>query len=318
MPYSKARPLKICIIDMNDGHANQAMRCLRLLVERFVGTVHSKNPGLPFFLSHVSPRDLGHEPPRDADLYLSTGGPGSPFDGDGAAWLEDYYRFLNELSDTAAAHPQAAPSLFVICYSFELTVRHFGIAKVAPRGSTKFGVMPIYTTEAGRHHPMTMAFHDRLFAFEHRNWEVIDLDERALKARGGHLLARESRDGHSKGRALLAFDFGPGIEGVQFHPEADRPGVVAWIRKVEHAEAFQRAYGETTFKAMLRTLDNPGRLARTFDIFIPGWMARRFNAIAQNRGWNKLDMPQDHATHHPAASSEQHAAFGSPQSAASK
>jgi homoserine O-succinyltransferase len=283
---------------MNDGHANQAMRCLRSIIDRFVGMVHAKNPGLPFFLSHVSPRDLGHEPPRDADLYISTGGPGSPFDGDGTVWLQEYYRFLDDLTQTAAAFPEKAPSLFVICYSFELAVRHFALAKVSPRASTKFGVMPIYTTEPGRRHPLTHAFHDRLFAFEHRNWEVIDVDEKKLLARGGQVLARESRDGHSKGKAILAFDFGPGIEGVQFHPEADKAGVVSWIRKVEHAEAFQRAYGETTFKAMLRTLENPTRIARTFEWFIPGWMVRRFNLIAEDRHWNKLDAPTETSSSH--------------------
>jgi homoserine O-succinyltransferase/O-acetyltransferase len=306
MPH-RQRPLKICLIDMNDGHANQAMRCLRSIIERFVGMVYAKNPGLPFFLSHISPRDLGHEPPRDADLYLSTGGPGSPFDGDGAPWLEDYYRFLDDLTRTAAAFPNKAPSLFGVCYSFELLVRHFGVAKLAPRPTTKFGVMPIYTTEAGRHHPLTQAFQDRLFAFEHRNWEVIDLDEKKLLSLGGHVLARESRDGHSKGKALLAFDFGPGIEGVQFHPEADRAGVVSWIRKVEHAEAFQRAYGEATFKAMLRTLDNPGRIARTFDTFVPGWMIRRFNIIADDRGWNKVDTLPDPVSSHTAHPHQHHA-----------
>lgn len=294
MPSTKGpRPLKICIIDMNNGHPNQAMRCMRLLVDRFVGLVRARNPGLPFSLSHVSPRDLGHELPRDADLYISSGGPGSPYEGDDQPWFRSYMRFLHDLSETAAAHPDKSPSLFVVCYSFQLAVRFFGLGRVIERGGLKFGVMPIYTTEEGRSHPLTAPFGDRLFAFEHRRWQAVDLDESRLRARGGHFLAQESRDGFSKGRAILALDFGPGIEGVQFHPEADRPGILAWIRKVEHAEAFRETYGEQTFRAMLRTLDNPNRVARTFDLFIPRWMARRFNAIAESRGWNPVDMPSE-------------------------
>ena len=32
---------------------------------------------------HVSPRDKDEPPPDDCDLYISSGGPGSPYDGDG-------------------------------------------------------------------------------------------------------------------------------------------------------------------------------------------------------------------------------------------
>ena len=71
-----------------------------------------------------------------------------------------------------------------------------------PRAERKFGVMPIYTTAEGQHHPLLSAFHDRLFAFEHRNWEAIDLDEAKLRGLGGKVLARESRDGVSKGYHL--------------------------------------------------------------------------------------------------------------------
>ena len=38
----------------------------------------------------------------------------------------------------------------------------------------------------------------------------------------------------------------PGIEAVQFHPEADRPGVMNWVARPEQAAAFVEAYGEAT------------------------------------------------------------------------
>jgi hypothetical protein len=48
---------------------------------------------------------------------------------------------------------------------------------------------------------------------------------------------------------------------------------------------------------MLKTLDNPARLARTFALLIPGWMTRKFNLIAERNGWNPLPPPvQDMAT----------------------
>ena len=154
----KPRPLTICLLDMNDGYPNQAMRCIGVLLRRFEALVHAKNPGLPFCVKHVSPRDLGHLPPRDADLYLSTGGPGSPYDGDGTPWYREYCRFLDDVAETAAAIPDRAPSLFAVCYSFEIAVRHFEIAKLGRRATTKLGVMPVYVTSEGRKHPLTSAF----------------------------------------------------------------------------------------------------------------------------------------------------------------
>ena len=286
-------PFRVCLVDMNNGHVNQAMRCLRGIVASFFDRVRRENPGLVCELGEVSPRDTNNIVPDDYDLYISTGGPGSPFDGDGQAWVTDYSRFLDTVAESAICGGETQSALFAICYSFEMVVRHFKVAAIEPRSERKFGVMPIYTTPEGQTHPLLRAFGDRLFAFEHRNWEAIDLDTKKLESLGGLLLARESRDGLSKGRAILGLDVTAGIEAVQFHPEADRPGVMNWVSRPEQAAAFKAAYGEETYQAMLRTLDDPRRLARTYSLVIPGWMVRRFNMLAAFRGYNELPPPSE-------------------------
>src|SRR5262249_60878154 len=134
----------------------------------------------------------------------------------------DYGRFTEGVTDSAARGGAEQRALFAICYSFEMVVRHYGLAKIGPRAERKFGVMPVYTTNEGQKHPLLAAFGDRLFAFEHRNWEAIDLDEAKLRSLGGKLLARESRDGVSKGRALLGVDGAPGIEAGAVRPRCRR------------------------------------------------------------------------------------------------
>jgi homoserine O-succinyltransferase len=295
MPNHRLRPLRLCIVDMNNGHVNQAMRCFRGLASAFFERVRLNNPTLDCELVEVSPRDTDDAVPRDCDLYLSSGGPGSPFDGDGTSWVDDYGRFSDSVVESAIRDDEGQQALFAICYSFELVVRHFKVAHIGQRSERKFGVMPIYTTPEGQRHPLLTAFGDRLFAFEHRNWEAIDLDEARLRSLGGTLLARESRDGVSKGRALLALEVAPGIETVQFHPEADRPGVMNWVARPEQAEAFKAQYGEFTYQAMLRTLDDPRRLARTYALVIPGWLNRRFNMLAERRGYCELPPPSENA-----------------------
>lgn len=291
---SASQGVSLCVIDMNDGHPNQAMRCFRKIVHGFFDRVRAANPGLSCDMVEVSPRNTTDRIPRGHDFYIGTGGPGSPFDGDGERWFIDFSRFTDELLKDCRRTDERQKSFFAVCYTFELLVRHFGVAEVAMRQSRKFGLMPVYTTARGQQHPLLSQFADRLFAFEHRNWEAIDVNDRALSSLEGSILAIESRDGHSKGRAVLGVDFGPGVEAVQFHPEADRAGVMSWVARPEQAAAFRETYGEFTYQAMLRTLDDRTRVARTFAYVIPGFLARRFNLLAQARGLAPIELPGEH------------------------
>ena len=66
-----------------------------------------------------------------------------------------------------------------------------------------------------------------------------------------------------------------------------------WVARPEQAEAFKAQYGELTYQAMLRTLDDPRRLARTYALVIPGWLNRRFNVLAERRGYCELPPPSE-------------------------
>lgn len=282
-------PLKVCFIDMNAGVENQAMRCLQSVISRFESELRESNPTLPIDVHTVSPRDTLNEIPRDHDLYIASGGPGSPLEGLGTPWYDDFRRFTDGLIQAHDRDPGDAPSMFSICYSYELVTLHLNIADVVQRDGRKFGVMPVYTTTAGRHHPLLAPFGDRLFAFEHRNWEVVNLDEPRLNAMNGSVLARESREGRDdKGSAVLAFNISEAVETVQFHPEADLAGIFNWIDRPEQQKAFVDSYGDLTFDRMLKTIKNPERVARVHHEVIPGWMRRRFNAISAARGWDAM------------------------------
>lgn len=280
--------LRVCVIDMNNGVPNEASRCFRVLIDGFSRRVQAANPRLEVQVSRVEPRNLGEVPPADVDLYLSTGGPGAPTDGYEGPWCTSYRKFLDGLVDEQARHGDGARSALVICHSFELAVLHFGFARMQRRANTKFGVMPVYPTPAGQASALLGPFGDRFFAWEHRDWEAVDLDEAMLGALGGELWAAESRDLVSKGSGLLAFRFAPGVEGTQFHPEADKAGALAWILRPEEKEACIEAYGEVTYERMLRSIEDPERLERTFERLIPGWFVGRFNALARARGWREV------------------------------
>jgi GMP synthase-like glutamine amidotransferase len=281
---------------MNNGVANEATRCFRRLFDAFQHKVRAANPGLEINLRHVQPRNLGELPDRNTDLVLSSGGPGSPYDGYDDPWCVGFRKFIDHVVERNLAAPDTAPGMLVVCHSFEIAVTHFAVATMVPRSSRKFGVMPCYVTEEGRRSVLFASFGDRLFTWEHRNWEPVDLDEHKLRKLGGALLAKESREGRfDKGRALLGFDFARGISGTQFHPEADRPGVLAWINRPEHAADVKGAYGVDLYERMIKTLSDPTRLARTYALLIPGWLAHRFNQLAEVRGLRPIAGPEEDA-----------------------
>ncbi len=290
MPHSSAS-LRICLVDMNNGVANQATRCFRRLVDAFGARVRAKNAGVEIVFRHVQPRNLG-ELPGDEDMILSSGGPGSPHDGYDEPWCTGYRKFLDGVVEDNAKRGVSAPKLLVVCHSFELSILHFKVAEMRKRSALKFGLMPAYMTPGGERQDYLTPFGYRLFCWEHRNWEAVALDSTRLASLGGELLAKETHEGGvHKGDALLALRFAPGIDGTQFHPEADKAGVLNWIERPEHKVAVQDAYGEALYDRMVKSLNNPERLAKTFALLIPGWLTYRFNELAADRGLTPLDAP---------------------------
>jgi hypothetical protein len=277
---------------MNNGVPNEAVRCFRRLLDGFATRVRSANPRLSVLLEHVQPRNLGELPSKRSDLVLSSGGPGSPHDGWDEPWCRGYRVFLDRLLDRAAQSPERAPVAFLVCHSFEIAIQHFRLAEMTRRQDLKFAIFPAYLTEEGQQADFLQPFAERLFVWEHRRWQAVGLDAARLRHHHGAVLARESRPGQKdKGEALLALRFGPGLEGTQFHPEADRPGVLAWIHRPEHKAALRDAYGNSLLERMMKTLDDPARLARTYALLVPGWLTARFNHLAPLRGLCPIPPP---------------------------
>lgn len=286
--------LRLCLVDMNNGVANQATRCFRRLFDQFAQRVRVANPNLEINFKHVQPRNLGELPDLSHDLVLSSGGPGSPFDGYEDPWCVGYRKYIDSVVEANLTGRADAPGLFTVCHSFEIAVTHFKVAEMTKREKLKFAIFPTYVTPAGMRSYVFDRFGDRLFVWEHRSWQAVNLDEKRLRELGGELLATESRPGrnNNKGPGLLGFHFAPGVDGTQFHPEADRPGVMAWINRPEHAADVRDAYGNSLYERMIKTLSDPTRLARTYALLIPGWLAYRFNRIADARGLRPIGPPE--------------------------
>ena len=77
--------IKLAILDMNNGHPNQGMRCIRDIVSQYEGQL---------MWDEFDVRVNNEVPGLDYDIFICSGGPGSPHDGNGA-WDVKFYNLLD-------------------------------------------------------------------------------------------------------------------------------------------------------------------------------------------------------------------------------
>ncbi|NUO03144.1 MAG: GMP synthase, partial [Saprospiraceae bacterium] len=78
---------RLAILDMYEGIPNQGMRCIKEILSQFGDEVEWE---IFDVRSQAEVPDLGF------DIYISTGGPGNPCDGDGI-WDVKYYDWLESV-----------------------------------------------------------------------------------------------------------------------------------------------------------------------------------------------------------------------------
>jgi hypothetical protein len=173
MPQSREARLRVGLVDMNNGVANQATRCFRRLIDAFGARVARANPGVELVFKHLQPRNLGELPTLDEDIVLSSGGPGSPHDGWDDPWCTGYRKFLDGVIERNLKSAHESIKVFAVCHSFEIATVHFKTAEMRKRSALKFGLMPAYMTPHGERADFLTPFGYRLFCWEHRNWEAV-------------------------------------------------------------------------------------------------------------------------------------------------
>ena len=78
--------IKVAILDMNNNAPNQGLRCIKEIVETF-------NEEVDFVIFDV--RNKNEIPDTSYDIYISSGGPGSPLE-DGL-WRKPYLELMQNI-----------------------------------------------------------------------------------------------------------------------------------------------------------------------------------------------------------------------------
>lgn len=261
--------LKIAILDLYDGHANQGMRCIREIITEF-GAVQ----GISIKFDEFDVRQKLEVPGLDYDAYISSGGPGSPLDSEGSEWESRYFKWFSVLG-AHNANPMAnrKKPAFFICHSFQLICRHLNLAVVNKRKSTSFGVFPIHPIIDLNSEPVFCGLKDPFYAVDSRDYQVIQPNHKRLREIGGRILCIEKDRPHVPlERAIMGIRFNQWMMGTQFHPEADAIGMSMYLRSEEKKKTVIASHGEAKWNSMIEHLEDPDKILFTQNHVLPNFL----------------------------------------------
>lgn len=266
--------IKIAILDMYDGEPNQGMRCIIDIINRF-------NQVVTFKIFDV--RGKSELPDINKfDIYISTGGPGNPLEGDGN-WDLKYYDFIDSLTAWNKENKIKKHVLF-ICHSFQMACKHFGLAEITKRNDTSFGVMTIHKTKEGANDPVFEGLADPFYGIDSRDYQVIQPKLNIFAKKGAKIISLEKiRDHVQYERAIMAVRFSEYMVGTQFHPEADPISFVVNMKNTERREKIKKMKGKRKFRNMLEDLLDEDKIYKTNETLIPNFLRIAINDLMRTK-----------------------------------
>jgi GMP synthase-like glutamine amidotransferase len=269
--------LRIAILDLYEGVQNQGMRGIRAIVHRF-----AESNNLEVELHEFDVRLKNSVPDLAYDIYISSGGPGSPLESEGSEWEKNYFKWLDEVERWNDDATQLQKKfVFFICHSFQLVCRHWQLANVCGRKSTSFGVFPMHLLEEGKEEPVFSGMNDPFYAVDSRDFQVIEPKMNVLY-KGAKILCIEKERLHIPyERAIMAIRFSDYFIGAQFHPEADAIGMSMYLQTEEKKKTVIENHGEKKWKSMIEQLNDPDKILWTYSHILPNFLNIALNSLYQ-------------------------------------
>lgn len=274
--------LKAAVLDLNNGTPNQGMRCIR----EFLDSASALVDGLDLSYDVFDVRVNQQVPDLSYDIYISSGGPGSPFDGEDKLWEQRYFDWAHTVMDHNRKGGRPKHVLF-ICYSFQLMCRCFSVAEVTRRKSMSFGITPIHMTDEGIADSLYQGLSDPFFAADFRDWQVVQPNLDLLNELGGSVLSIEKERPHIPlERATTAIRMSPEMVGVQFHPEADVDGMLVHFKQDHRRQHVIEEHGEDKYYETLERMQHPDFLARTHATILPNFLRNAVECMVPEHSWS--------------------------------
>ncbi len=263
------KQIKIAILDLYEGVANQGMRCIREIINQWADAT-----GFNVDFDEFDVRQKLEIPDMSYDIFISSGGPGSPLDSEGSEWENKYFNWIStveEWNNSALNYPKK--QVFFICHSFQLACRYFNIATVCKRNSTAFGVFPVHMLESGKDELVFNGMRDPFYCVDSRDYQVIQPNHDVMKKMGASVLAIEKERPHVEyERAVMAIRFNENFIGTQFHPEADAVGMSMYLQTEERKKIVVETHGHEKWASMILHLNDPDKILWTYRHILPNFL----------------------------------------------
>ena len=269
--------IKIATIDLYNNERNEGMRCIKEIV------FEAKNRNNETDISYevFDTRFKDEVPGLDNDIYISSGGPGSPFEGEGTKWEKDYFNLIQMIWDYNQKNPERKKYLFFICHSFQMMGRFFKFGTVSQRHSKSFGVMPFTLTKEGKTDIILTGLSNPFYAADIRQFQVIDPDKKIFNDLGAKILSYEIVDDDEKAQpALAAVRISDEIVGTQFHPEADPDSMLYHFKQDERKKQVVEKYGDERYNQMIEILQRPDTIQKTRKTVIPSFLNHAIDELS--------------------------------------
>ncbi len=263
---------KVAILDMYDGTPNQGMRAITEILDQYQGV-------LQYTIFNV--RGANELPGIEYDIFISTGGPGDPLEGDGI-WDKNYFKLIDRIFAFNKNSEVHKKYLFIICHSFQMIANHMGIGKITKRNSMSFGTFPAHLTEAGKKDILLKNMVDPLWVADFRYYQLVEPNMAKLAELGAEILATEKIRPHiDLERAVMMIRYSNEIIATQFHPEGDAKGMLEHFQVEERKAQIIKEHGEEKYAQMIEDLNHPEKIQKTHDELIPGFLNRAVDALIE-------------------------------------
>ena len=277
MNLAENNPVRIAILDLYDGKANQGMRCIREILNEWSESVSEDIEWDEFDV-----RQKNHLPDLSYDIYISSGGPGSPLDSRFDDWDQSWCNWLNEV-ERWNNNPSNLKKkyIFFICHSFQLASRYFNAGVLSKRKSTAFGVFPMHMIGGGFDEPVFDGLKEPFYGVDSRDYQLTQPNMDHLHDLGGEILCIEKNRPHVPyERAVMGIRFNDYMVGTQFHPEADAVGMSMHLQTDDKKKTVIENYGYDKWASMLEHLNDPDKIMWTYSTIIPNFLNHSFEQLA--------------------------------------
>ena len=276
MDKTVKQPISIAILDLYEGAPNEGMRCIRALVQAIKSEEEKEIISTEFEIR------LQHDiPTLDHDIYISSGGPGSPIESEGLAWDNSYMEWISSIEKwNQDPRNKRKKYVFFICHSFQLACRYFKIGNVKKRKSTALGVFPIHMVENGKKESVFNGLNDPFYGVDSRDYQVIEVEiNKPVNVDFNILCIEKERPHVPLERAVMGIRFNPYMIGTQFHPEADAQGMSMYLQQEDKKNTVIVNHGYEKWKSMIEHLNDPDKISQTYSLILPNFMRNAIREI---------------------------------------